>query len=250
MVQIEEEKLNRLQKRLKIIAFLSLAAVFVLFIFGAWKSFQISKDITERKTELENIKKNIGDGQKEIEDQQKQIQENNKLIESQNKMLKIYFDTASEKTTSEVLEKTPKDIANEVLTNTPNTLKSIPPRIYLQIGKESQRPATRKLQTVLQNKGFIVPGIENVGGKATANTELRYCKDKLQSDVDNIKNFLSEEKIPFKEVFIQGCGSRGYEIWFGDDFIGPIKEDKQPVNPKEVLNPKIETKKPVIKPNG
>jgi len=61
---------------------------------------------------------------------------------------------------------------------------SLPVRIYLQIGDESDRPTAAAAATALRQAGFLVPGIDRVPTKsAPARNDLRYCADKVDEQV-------------------------------------------------------------------
>ncbi len=48
------------------------------------------------------------------------------------------------------------------------------PRVYIQIGKEDDRPKAEAAQRALRAAGFAVPGIENVNARAPSKLQLRY----------------------------------------------------------------------------
>lgn len=60
----------------------------------------------------------------------------------------------------------------------------LPARVYLQIGRETDRPVASEAQKALREAGLIVPGIELVGGqRAPARNDLRYCADRVDAAV-------------------------------------------------------------------
>jgi hypothetical protein len=74
----------------------------------------------------------------------------------------------------------------------------------------------------LQAKGYIVPGIENVEGKAPSTSQLRYCPtDKFEEDLADITKTLESIKISVGTQRLPACGNvrpRLYELWFGEKF--------------------------------
>lgn len=61
---------------------------------------------------------------------------------------------------------------------------ALPARVYLQIGRETDRPVATAAQKALRDAGLIVPGIELVGNqRAPARNDLRYCADRVDAAV-------------------------------------------------------------------
>ncbi|WP_338440508.1 hypothetical protein [uncultured Aquabacterium sp.] len=61
---------------------------------------------------------------------------------------------------------------------------ALPARVYLQIGREADRPVATAAQKALREAGLIVPGIELVGNQRTpARNDLRYCADRVDEAV-------------------------------------------------------------------
>jgi hypothetical protein len=59
-------------------------------------------------------------------------------------------------------------------------LPTLPIQVYIQIASESQRVKANEITTQLQQKGFVMPGIENMAGKGAdmpKNTNVRYFND-------------------------------------------------------------------------
>lgn len=233
---IDEEKFKRLQKISKIIAFVSLGAFIVFLVFSILKLNQIHKDINKAEDELEDRKKQIAELDREIGNKNIQIEERNNTIRD---------------TINELSGGVNKTAIRKVFEKNLDVAKSLP-RIYVQLKREDLREPAKKLQKKLQAEGYIVPEIERIEDKRPqTKTELRYCNGKGQpSDVNNIIGFIKQSNQYIKDVSVivledncEKVGFRSYEIWLGDDFASPKKEDKQPINPKEVLVPKIDSRK-------
>ena len=104
-------------------------------------------------------------------------------------------------------------------------LKRIPPRVYIQIGDEGQRKKAIQVGRYLQKKGYIIPGVENVGAKVPEASQLRYYRsDEFgPADSKDIVNTLAELgiKVEPKGMSVNNRGAarpRHYEIWFGKNF--------------------------------
>jgi hypothetical protein len=103
--------------------------------------------------------------------------------------------------------------------------KKIAARVYIQIGDEDQRARASEVVRLLQKRGYIVPGIENVGSKARIpnRSELRYYQtDSVgEADVNDIVIALREIGIAVQTPPAITSGNvrpRHYELWFGKDF--------------------------------
>jgi hypothetical protein len=111
-----------------------------------------------------------------------------------------------------------KTAIEETITPT-EELQRVPPRVYIQISNEEQRPAAAIIAKHLQASGYIVPGIENVGDKAPSVADLRYFQsdDGTRKDVEDIRDKCSgwglKLVVPPKPLpgYIR---PRRYEIWF------------------------------------
>ncbi|MET3127443.1 hypothetical protein ABID42_002558 [Arcicella rosea] len=106
--------------------------------------------------------------------------------------------------------------------NTPN-LSLLPPRVYIQISTEGQRDETKVIQSALRAKNFLVPGIENVGGKKIGLpklVEVRYCRDEEKDEAFKIIDIIRSKypnlninSIP-RKISGKGVRPRHYEIWY------------------------------------
>lgn len=98
---------------------------------------------------------------------------------------------------------------------------SLPPRVYIQVPGETQRPLAQSLQSKLRASGFIVPGIENIGGKAIVpeQTEIRYYRDEEKGEASRVITILKDAGVQVKDEpqKIPGKGGgtrpRHYELW-------------------------------------
>jgi len=103
---------------------------------------------------------------------------------------------------------------------------TIPPRVYIQITDNAQRSGARDVAKQLEAQGFIVPGIENVAGKAAtqSRSDLRFYGDDpaAPQDVKRIKTVLQREfSLVLKESRLPKSSrvrQRHYELWLGTDF--------------------------------
>jgi hypothetical protein len=176
---------------------------------------------------LERMIGQISTNQVLIDNQTKKIDENSQRIQAQDK--EIAGKTITIKALVNRDQGLNPEQAAEVRQNVENVVQSggekqIAARIYVQIGDEDQRKRASEAVNLLQKKGYIVPGIENVGGKAKTPSisQLRYYPtDSLsEQDIKDIASALDELGIRLKPTPLSRGGGRPrhYEIWFGQDF--------------------------------
>lgn len=99
------------------------------------------------------------------------------------------------------------------------------PRVYIHISNRSQNSIAKRVATILQKNGFVVPGIENVGNKSPQVTQVRYFNNSEQEkkDVKYILGLFKKQDIRVDEQLVSLTGQskvrpRHYEIWFGIDY--------------------------------
>jgi hypothetical protein len=198
------------------------AAVVVLVIFIAL--FVVGS------IQLNRIYASISEGKKTLNEQSEKIRLNDLKIKSQEEKIKGQDTTI--KTLLNPAQPLDREQRQQVLQIVETSLeqtggeKKIAARIYVQIGDESQRRRATEVVHQLQKSGYIVPGIENVGGKARLpnSSELRYYETDNVTRVD-IKDIVStlgemgiEVKVPGHPLNSSGVRPRLYELWFGKDF--------------------------------
>jgi type II secretory pathway pseudopilin PulG len=163
----------------------------------------------------------------EIRTQQRTMENNNAVIKSQEAAIASQNSTIAKQ----------KDAINAVLSTQEyrpgwrdanvnagggTALKA---RVYIQIGDAAQRARAQEVSRQLEARGYVVPGIENISGKAKAPpvSQLRFygADDAARKDVDDIVGFFQGIGVALKTVQLPASGGvrpRHYEIWFGDDF--------------------------------
>lgn len=92
----------------------------------------------------------------------------------------------------------------------------LPPRVFIQIESEQQRPRAEQAKAALENKGIIVPGIEVVGPNRTPTvTQLRYRSEDKEK-AGNVTKILRSAGIKATNVSSIYVGKAGQlELWFG-----------------------------------
>jgi hypothetical protein len=75
------------------------------------------------------------------------------------------------------------------------TLSSLPIQVYIQIANDKQRMKAEAIRVILQEKGYVVPEIENVEGKLDLprKPNVRYFNDQDKPIADGIVAILIEQ---------------------------------------------------------
>lgn len=169
------------------------------------------------------IERQIAGQRETLKQQEQEIKQNQEKIEGQKAVLGGLSDVIREapaKTAAQE-EENKRIIERSIPQNV--SARQLPPRVYFQIAREDQRRRAAQVARQLQANGYIVPGIENVGRRASGPTELRYCswEETVKQDIESITSLLVKLSIRIKPQLIRNCTNvrpRHYEIWFGDDF--------------------------------
>jgi hypothetical protein len=97
---------------------------------------------------------------------------------------------------------------------------SVLPRIYIHIANESQRPVAQKAVEALREQAYLVPGIENVGSKAPARTQLKYFTKDDEAECTKILQVIRNVGIAvepsYQPQYAEGLRPHHFELWFGE----------------------------------
>lgn len=99
------------------------------------------------------------------------------------------------------------------------TLEAIPGRVYIQIADARQREKAKQVEEKLRERGLLVPGIENVAGKAVIprKTNVRYFNDQDKATAEAIVEVLTAAGISSAYAYrVAGINARpgSLEVWF------------------------------------
>jgi DNA-directed RNA polymerase beta subunit len=97
------------------------------------------------------------------------------------------------------------------------TLKELPPRIYIQIKSEGQREQAKRLTAMLTDGGYLVPGIERVDQVPKA-PEVRYFHPEQASEAERIVEALSKAGVKGATAklvrgFETKVNAKQFEVW-------------------------------------
>ncbi|NTW54405.1 MAG: SPOR domain-containing protein [Chlorobaculum sp.] len=132
-------------------------------------------------------------------------------------LIDINSDSAGRNVAQAVAQEAKVSGSGDVEKKAAATLKTIPALVYLQIGSERQRGLADKIGRALQQEGYRVPDIENVGGKTVmpSKTNVRYFNDQDQADAEKIVNILNQDGVSAEILRLQLKARPGsIEIWF------------------------------------
>ena len=179
---------------------------------------------------LNNLYARILRGQKTLDEQTEQIKANDLKLKSQEEKINIRDTTiqALLDPNAKPLDVKQADQVRQIVESNIDQSggeKKIAARIYIQIGDEDQRARATEVVRLLQKRGYIVPGIENVGSKARipARSQLRsYQTDSTaEEDIKDIVTALRGIGIAIQlppPITSKSVRPRHYELWFGKDF--------------------------------
>ena len=232
-------KLESIQRLLQYGAVLVLLVFIALIVFSWFQLRGINRDIASKKEELRSADATIAQQNKEIE-------KNLGIINSQKELIGGLTES-----TRAISENNPAqgNLIKETIENSigqDTNIAEIPPRIYIQIAREDQRKAAGEMARQLQARGFVVPGIENIQGKASVPsvTQLRYYQTGAsQDDVNKISEYIRSINIKLDVPGPLRSGKarpRHYELWFSNDFPPrrtPVRIDTPIKLPEKVETP-------------
>lgn len=211
---VDESQLHRLRIAARGLAILSLVVFVGLIAFSAYQLYGIQERVRLATAQLARTEAKL----KEAESRKVALDQEIADLETSVEALKEISARAARQS-PEVI----KQATEETIAANPRAAQTLP-RVFLQIGDESQREAAESVVARLQKAGFLVPGIENVGSKAPELTDLRsfHRTDPTDSDVQAIVDVLEAAGVAVKPVPVPGyedvTKKRHYELWFGQDF--------------------------------
>jgi len=150
-----------------------------------------------------------------------EIKSNEEFIERQQRAIVTCVNPAT------VLNpKQAKEVQQIIESNVPpgrDTERLIAARVYVHIRRNDQLERAGNIARLLRARGYIIPGIENVGDDSPDRTQLRYYqRDAVTNeDLRNMTEILAGAGVSLGEpekFESAGVRPRHYELWFGKDF--------------------------------
>ena len=209
-------KLELVQRWSQYAAVLVLVIFVVLFVTG---SILLNKQIEQIKAN--DLK--INSQREEIKSKEENIKSLDKEIDIGKRAFKSVVDPNSKLLDAKQADQVKQYVESNI--DQGDGEKKIAARIYIQIGDEDQRARATEVVRLLQKRGYIVPGIENVGSKARipARSQLRYYQTDsvAEADIKDIVSVLRGIGIEIQTpppITSGNVRPRHYELWFGKDF--------------------------------
>lgn len=115
---------------------------------------------------------------------------------------------------------------NDVLLMNPNLANAIQ-RMSIQIANETQRNAAKKITSAMRDRGYTVPGVEDVGSKAPLQSELRFFHKEDGSAggaLTKIQDVLTSLGLKAQLVFVPLKSTQAvpppnqYELWIASSW--------------------------------
>jgi len=100
------------------------------------------------------------------------------------------------------------------------TLSKLPVQIYMQLAGEQQRTKAEATREILETKGYVIPSIGKVVGKAPKVTEVRYFNEQDKPIADAIATILREQgyvSAQASPVSAYKVKPGSLEIWLSED---------------------------------
>lgn len=241
-------RLESIQRLLQYGAAAVLLVFLALIAFSAYKLIQINKQIDAKQAELAQLTQTI-------EKQKQELVQSNEKIERQDVTLETLINP-NQPLNTEQAEQVKQTVEEKISQQNNNNAALIPPRIYIQIGREDQRKRAGEIARRLHAAGYLAPGVENVHEKAPPTSQLRYYQmdEVAQTDIRNLLEFFRSIGVHLdKPVQVRNSGGvrpRHYEIWFGDDFGRPAHPaEPETPRPTPLTHPtRKPTPEPTLKP--
>jgi len=105
------------------------------------------------------------------------------------KLIKVRQDSAGRAVVQDIKQNTTGAVRAEAT----ETLTSLPVQVYMQLAGEQQRTKAESIRAMLQAKGYEIPSIGKVVGKAPKITEVRYFNETDKPIADAIATVLREQ---------------------------------------------------------
>lgn len=200
-------KMQRSSSTSVVLMLLGMVIIIGSLIFSVSRLAPLEAQIKEKKEQIAQSTKDIED----LEKKKNLLTLENEQLLAKNTILKsrpIPVDTND----SEKLR---------IEENTTFKMASIAARVYIHIKDKSQEAKAKTIAAKLEEKGYIVPGIEIVGKNSPKNDQLRYFQqtDLEKEDIQQLSTIFQAISLEVKAEFISGYEKskqirpRHYELW-------------------------------------
>jgi hypothetical protein len=140
------------------------------------------------------------------------------------KLLRAVDDELAEKLASAVAETEPEKsdvkIAATKIADEAKARIEHKPRIYIHVSGNEEKNAAESVEKLLEDQGWIVPGIQRVGGRSPNSSQLRYFRRSEKPKAEEIHESLVNAGYDVSLNYISGyetstaIRAMHFEIWF------------------------------------
>jgi septal ring factor EnvC (AmiA/AmiB activator) len=219
--QIVLSRLGRSSRLTALGTFVAFLLIISTLIYSYFQMQAIERRALEAQKLVERARKEKEDLEQQERSLKEKINKENEQLERIEAALKK-TNTVLQTIDSSTIEKA---VAKNIVSNP--KAGAPPPRVYIQIVDEAQRQKAREFQSVLQQRGYVVPGIENVGRKGIkgpTTTEVRY-DNRNPGDADKAAQIAAiihdhyqiaalPRPLPGRLKLARGA----FEVWFAKSF--------------------------------
>lgn len=217
---IELRQLRKSATASIVLMLLGIAIVLSTLIYSASMLRPLERQVTEKQTQLLAKQSELSD----LEHRSQQTRLDLANIERELTTRKKELADAETRLNAakKLLASAPQEQLQSLAAANPRAAQLLP-RVYIHVADESQRKSARRLQSDLEEAGFLVPGIENVGRKHLSIprlTEVRFGDARDSRFADELgKRIQRAFGIQVRTRKLSGNRyplARGtFEIWFG-----------------------------------
>jgi uncharacterized membrane-anchored protein YhcB (DUF1043 family) len=213
-----DELLERVEKRARAARIISILLTVIPVVMGLAFLYITIRQVEKARSELAQTQQQIADANVELDKTRQEIEEKKKEIAERDKQVEVYGEVVRD-----ITKDLPATDVDKRILKPNSTTAQLPPRIYVQIRDESQRGKTKEIVKKLEERGFLVPGIERVA-RGAGSTEVKFFKQAEKDEAEKITAVLHELGIrDARAVYVRGFENstairpRHYEIWFAPE---------------------------------
>ena len=214
---IDLQQLDKVRRVVQYAATLAAVVTVILVVFASRKLLTINRELDAKQQRLNQADQDLRKANEDLKARQDRVHELDTTIKELEGRLARVNETVR------TIEGAPTASTPTPAPGPPPT-SPIPKRVYIQIFEDAQRARARELQRALEKGGFVVPGIENVGGRSSyqAVSDVRFYRGAADvSDIQLIREIAGQFDLTLKEIALDPSSRvrpRHYEVWLGKDF--------------------------------
>jgi hypothetical protein len=208
------EKLGRSSRRAGVASLLGVLIVIGSLTYSALKLSSLQEQTDQKREELKALNAESESLSRSLEAKSQELDRKQRELELVNSAL-LQVGSSSQTGLNLVKQSLEKTIESD-----PNVARTIA-RVFIHIRDKSQHASARRIATLLQKQGFIVPGVEILVDRGPTTTQVRYFRRDEADEARRIVKILLEAGVrDASESLVAGYENstgvkpRQYEIWF------------------------------------